>query len=110
MRQAVPLQPMKGRGGVDLHLQPGERGPHATAYGFPKEAVTSWEARAGAGSWQDLCPTTLEQSVPEGLQLVEGTHAGAVHEELQPMGRTYVGEVLGGLSPVGGIHGGAGDE
>ena len=26
----------------------------------------------------------LEQSVPEGLQPMEGTHAGAVHEELQP--------------------------
>jgi len=29
-------------------------------------------------------------------------HTGAVREELQPMGRTYVGEVCGELSPVGG--------
>ena len=67
--------------------------------------MTPWEARAGAGSWQDLRTRgpvergahaeagllaglvtlwgpTLEQSVPEGLHPVEGTHAGAVHEEL----------------------------
>jgi len=30
------------------------------------------------------------------------THAGAVHEELQPMGRTRIGEVCGELSPVRG--------
>ena len=44
----------------------------------------------------------LGQSVPEGLHPVEGTHAGAVCEELQLIGRTHVGEVHGGLSPVGG--------
>ncbi|GAB0204569.1 zinc finger and BTB domain-containing protein 5 [Grus japonensis] len=44
----------------------------------------------------------LEQSGPEGLHPVEGTHAGAVGEELQPMGRTHIGEIGGGLSPVGG--------
>jgi len=32
----------------------------------------------------------------------EGTHAGAVCEELQPVGRTHVGEVCGELSPVRG--------
>ena len=42
----------------------------------------------------------LEQSVPEGLHAMEGTHAGAVCEELQPAGRTHVGEVGGELSPV----------
>ena len=41
---------------------------------------------------------TLERSVPEGLHPVEGTHAGAVCEELQPVGRTHVGEVHGGVS------------
>jgi len=30
------------------------------------------------------------------------THAGAVHEELQPVGRTHIGEVCGELSPVRG--------
>ena len=30
------------------------KGPHARTGGCPKEAVTPWGARAGAGSWQDL--------------------------------------------------------
>ena len=34
--------------------------------------------------------TMLEQSLPEGLYLMEGTHTTAVLEELQPMGRTHV--------------------
>ncbi|GAB0208471.1 EH domain-containing protein 4 [Grus japonensis] len=33
---------------------------------------------------------------------VERTHAETICEELQPMGRTHVGEVHGGLSPMGG--------
>jgi len=33
---------------------------------------------------------------------MEGTHTGADHEELQPMGRTYIGEVYGELSPMSG--------
>jgi len=44
----------------------------------------------------------LEQPVPEGLHLVQGTHAGTVCEELQPMGRTHFGELCGELSPVRG--------
>jgi len=32
----------------------------------------------------------------------EGTHAGAVREELQPLGRTNIGEDCGELSPVRG--------
>jgi len=48
------------------------------------------------GHWS----VTLEQPVPEGLHLMEGTHAGAVHEELQPMGRTHAGAAHGELSPV----------
>ena len=31
-------------------------GPHTGAGGCLKEAVTPWEAHAGAGSWQDLWP------------------------------------------------------
>lgn len=30
---------------------------------------------------------------PEGLWPVEGTHAGRVHEALQPMGRIHIREV-----------------
>jgi len=33
---------------------------------------------------------------------MKSTDTGAVCEELQPMGRTHVGEVHGGLSPMGG--------
>ncbi|KAK4812750.1 hypothetical protein QYF61_018299 [Mycteria americana] len=44
----------------------------------------------------------LEQSVPEGLHPVEGTHTGAILEELQPMRRTHIGEVCEGLDPMGG--------
>lgn len=43
-----------------------------------------------------------EQSVPEGLDPLEETDAGAVHKELYPTGRTHVGAVHGGLSSVGG--------
>jgi len=42
----------------------------------------------------------LEQPVPEGLHAVEGTHAGACCEELQPVGRTHTGAVHGELSPM----------
>jgi len=33
---------------------------------------------------------------------VEGIHTGAVREEMQPVGRTHVGEVCGELSPIRG--------
>jgi len=37
-----------------------------------------------------------------GLMTLRGTHAGAVSEEMQPVGRTHSGEVHGGLYPMGG--------
>lgn len=43
---------------------------------------------------------TLEVSVPEGLGPMERTHTGAVCQELQPLGRTHMGEVHGGLFSV----------
>ncbi|GAB0182020.1 hypothetical protein GRJ2_000667300 [Grus japonensis] len=49
VRQAVPLQPMEVHGGADIHLQPVEDPTPEQ-----EENVTSWEAHAGAGSWQDL--------------------------------------------------------
>jgi len=58
-------------------------------------------AHAGAGLLACLVTPwgpTLEQPVPEGLHPVGGTHSGAAGEELQAMGRTYVGE----LSPMRG--------
>ncbi|GAB0187278.1 hypothetical protein GRJ2_001193100 [Grus japonensis] len=116
VRQAVPLQPMEVNSGADIH-----GGPRARAGGCQKEAVTPWQpaleqapgrtcdpmergAHTGAGLLAGLVTLwgpTLEQSVPEGLHLMEETHAGAVHEELQPVGRTHI-EVHGGLSPMGG--------
>jgi len=45
----------------------------------------------------------LEQSVPEGLHLLERTHDGAVLEGLQPMRGTNIGAASEGLYPVGGI-------
>ena len=51
--------------------------------------MTPWRACTGTGSWQDLWPCgkpVLEESVPEGLHPVEGTHAaaGAEGEESSP--------------------------
>lgn len=45
----------------------------------------------------------LQQTIPEGVQPMEGTHAGADNEELQFVGRTHVGEVCGRLFPMAGI-------
>lgn len=55
---------------------------------------------------QDLWP--MEKGAHTGARLLAGlvnpweTHAGAVHEELQPVGRTNVGEVYGELFLLGG--------
>ena len=74
-QQAVPLQPMEVNCGVDAHLQPMED-PMLEQGDAPKDGCDSMGKPA------------LEQYVPEGLQPTEGTHAGAVCEELQPVGRT----------------------
>ena len=55
VRQAVPLQPMEDDGEQRFHLQPVET-PHQSRWMHLKEAVTPWEAHAGASSWQDLWP------------------------------------------------------
>lgn len=41
----------------------------------------------------------LEQFVPEGMHPMEGIHVGVVPEELQPIGRTRVGESHWGSLP-----------
>lgn len=43
----------------------------------------------------------LQQSAPEALHPMEGTQAGAAHEELQPVRRSHVVESCGELSPMG---------
>jgi len=53
--------------------------------------------------WQGLWPCggpTLEQPVPDGLYPMGGTCAGAVCEELQPVGRTHIEELCGELSSI----------
>ena len=78
----MPLQPLEVHGGADLHLQPMEE-THAGAGGCLKEAVTPWEAHAGAGSWQDLWPCG-ESGGPTGAGFLagvvtpRGTHTGEV--------------------------------
>jgi len=42
----------------------------------------------------------LEESVPARLHPVDGPHRTA-HEELQPLGRTHIGEVCGELYCLG---------
>ncbi|PKU41973.1 suppression of tumorigenicity 5 protein isoform x4 [Limosa lapponica baueri] len=122
VRQAAHLQPMEVNGGADIHLQPMED-PMLEQVDSLKEAVTLWETHAGAGSWQDLWPhgersphwsrfagrTCDPMGDPHWSSLLlkdctptEGTHVGAVCEELQPVGRTQVGETHEGPSPMGG--------
>lgn len=71
--------------------------PHPGAGGCLEETVSLWEAHAG-GPWQDL-----ERGVHSGASLQAGlvTPAGPVPEELQPMGKTQIVQVSGGLSAVG---------
>jgi len=44
-------------------------------------------------SLQPVEDPMVEQSIPEGLYLMERTRAGAVREELQLVGRNNIGEV-----------------
>ncbi|PKU43609.1 suppression of tumorigenicity 5 protein isoform x4 [Limosa lapponica baueri] len=53
VRQAVPMQPMVPPW-WSIYPPAVCGAPRTRAGGCPKDAVTLWEARAGAGSWQDL--------------------------------------------------------
>ena len=66
---------MEANGGADAHLQPVED-PMLEKVNTPEDGRDSMGKPA------------LKQFVTEGLQPVERTHAGAVCEELQPVGRT----------------------
>jgi len=46
----------------------------------------------------------LEQSVPEGLYPMERTHAGAVLEELQPIGNNHIENCLPWVGPHAGVE------
>lgn len=50
--------------------------------------------------WPCGGPTLEHTSVPEVLHLMEVTHIEAVHEETQSVGKTDIGEVHRGLSPM----------
>jgi len=94
--------------------------PHAGAGGCLKEAVTLWRTCAGAGSCQDLWPCV--ESIP-GWSRFAGRICDPVGNPCwsslflkdcilwqgptleQFMGRTHVGAVCGGLSPMGGTPG-----
>lgn len=83
--------------------------------GCLKQTVTPWEANTAAGFWQDLWPhgeKSLHWSrfaawtCDRARNLwrlflsectMEGTHAGALNEEPQPMERTSTGAVWEGL-------------
>ncbi|RMC19424.1 hypothetical protein DUI87_04035 [Hirundo rustica rustica] len=86
-RKAVPLHP--------VHRV------HREQIDLPEDAATPWQKPMK--SWQVLWPfevyggPTLEQAIPEGLHSMEWTHMGTVQKVLQPVGRTQVGEVPGGL-------------
>ena len=113
----IPLQPVvKTHGEAGCALQPwrltleqistcSHGGPHTGAGGCPKEAVTCGKPVLEQAPGGTCDP--MERGAQAGAGLLagpmtpRGTHAGAVGEELQPVGRTNVGEVRGGLTPVG---------
>ena len=96
----MPLQPVVRRQVVPPSAHGGEKG--ADAHLQPREDPTPEQGDAPQDGRDSMGKAALGQSVPEGLQPMEGTHAGTVREELQPVGRTHPGEVHEGLSPVGG--------
>lgn len=85
--------------------------------------MTPWESHVGAGSKWDLWPhgersphcssfagrtlSLVEDPHCSNLSLKDcilwgGTHAGGVHDEVQPLGRTDIREVYGKLPSMGG--------
>lgn len=88
---------------MEVHRSIG--GQYARVSGCPREAVTLWGSPPWstlAGGICDLCRgVTLEQCVPEGLYPMGETHAAAIYEQLQSMGRTLLEELCGGLSLMG---------
>ncbi|GAB0179334.1 acid sphingomyelinase-like phosphodiesterase 3b [Grus japonensis] len=80
VRQAVPRQPMEVHGGADSHLQPMED-PMPEQVDAPEGGCDP----VGSPRWGRFAGRTCDS--------MEGTHAGAVNEELQPVERTHIGEV-----------------
>jgi len=93
VRQAVPLQAMEVHAGADGCTQRRlwrrgkptlEQAPARTCGPMERKRSTRWSRFADRA----CDPPTLQQPVPEGLQPMGGTHAGAVCGELSPMGGT----------------------
>ncbi|GAB0193692.1 zinc finger and BTB domain-containing protein 5 [Grus japonensis] len=102
MKQVVPLQPMKDHIGADLHTA-AHGGPYTTAGRCAlKEAAAHGEPTQEQVFWQKVWPSAdpcwSSPFLKGWLHSVERTHAGAVPEELQPMGKGPVSE---GLYPMG---------
>jgi len=86
---AVPLQPHRGPQWSKHPPHKPWRTPRQSTWTCRKKVVTLWRgARARA-------------AFLAGPGTPQGTHAEAVGEELQPVGRIHVGQVHGELSPVG---------
>ncbi|KAK4810846.1 hypothetical protein QYF61_008818 [Mycteria americana] len=107
VRQDVPLQPMEVHGGADMHLKPVED-PTPEQLDAPEGGCDPVESPCWSRFSDRTCdpmgdprwssPFLKDRTPWKGH--MERTHTGAVREELQPMGRTHVGEVHGGLSPA----------
>jgi len=127
-KQVVPLLPMEVCDGADA-CPAARRGPHATEGGCalkrwmcPERSCSPWRGHAGAGSCQVLWPVErspgrsrssgrtcdpmggpcwsspfLKDCTPWKAPVL-----GAFLQELQPVGRTHVGALCEGLSPLGG--------
>ncbi|GAB0190583.1 hypothetical protein GRJ2_001523600 [Grus japonensis] len=82
------------------------RTPCQSRWRHLKEAVTRGKPTLEQAPGRTCGPvergTYSRAGLLAGVVTPWGTHVGAVREELQPMGRTHIGEVHGGLSPVRG--------
>lgn len=114
MSQALPLLPMEDHSEVDAYSQPLEDPVLPVLEQGPCGSLCWNKFLVGSGSMdlsrekpmleQVLCCSggpMLEQAMPEELYPVEGADGSAVCE-LQPMGRTHIGEVCGCLCLLGG--------
>lgn len=83
----------EGYSGVDIHTAVHGR-PHTTSsrHALMEAAANGEPSQEQApGKISSLWGPTLKQTISEGLYLVERNNAGAAHERLQPVRRTYAG-------------------
>ncbi|GAB0206609.1 hypothetical protein GRJ2_003126500 [Grus japonensis] len=117
VRQAAPLQPMEVNGGADIHPA-AHRGLHTEASECPKEAVTPWEGRTGAGSWLLAGPvdpwreeSMLEQVLLAGLVTPwKGLTLEQFMKNCHPWEGLTLEKFMEDCLPWEGPHAGAGDK